>query len=73
MGINQELDPKVVYKHPSGRALGVQITLKEMTVLILNVYAPNSAKLRGDLWQDLSQEQFTREWILVGDFNMVKS
>ena len=37
--INQELDPKVVFKHPFGRALGVQITLKEMTMIIVNVYA----------------------------------
>ena len=73
MVINRDLHPKVVFKHPSGQAIGVQVTLKEATVLIVNVYASNSAKLRGGLWQDLSQEQFTGEWILVGDFNMVQS
>ena len=42
-------------------------------MLIVNIYALNSAKLRGELWQDLSQESFPGEWILVGDFNMVQS
>ena len=45
----------------------------ESTVLIVNVYALNSAKVRGGLWQDLSQEQFPGEWILVRDFDMVQS
>ena len=73
MAVNQELHPKVVFKHPSGRVIGVQVMLKETTLLIVNVYASNSAKLRGGLWHDLLQEQFPREWILVGDFNMVQS
>ena len=71
MAINQDLHPKVVFKHPSRRAIGVQVTINESTMLIVNVYALNSAKLRGGLWQDLLQEQFPGEWILVGDFNMV--
>ena len=73
MAINHDLHLKVVFKHPYGHAIGIQVTLKEATLLIVNVYYLNSAKLRGGLWQDLPQEQFTREWILVGDFNMVQS
>ena len=72
MVVNRDLYSKVVFKHPSGRAIGVQVTIKDSPLLIVNVYAPKSAKLRGALWQVLSQEQFTWEWILVGDFNMVK-
>ena len=49
MVVNQDLHPKVVFKHPSGQAIGVQVTLKEANVLIVNVYALNSAKLRGEL------------------------
>ena len=73
MAINRDLHPKMVFKHSSRRAIGIQVTLKESTVLIVNVYALNSAKLRGGLWQYLLQEQFLGEWILVGDFNMVQS
>ena len=73
MAVNQDLHPKVVFKCPSGRALGIEITIKESPVLNVNVYASNSAKLQGGLWQDLSQEQFSGEWILVRDFNMVQS
>ena len=49
MAINQYMHPNVVFKHPSGRAIGIQVMLKESTVLIVNVYALNSAKLRGVL------------------------
>ena len=51
----------------------MQVTINKAQLIIVNVYVLNSAKLRGGLWQDLSQEQFTGEWILVGDLNMVKS
>ena len=41
--------------------------------VFLNVYAPSSAKLRSSLWQGLSQEKFIGEWMLDGDFSMVKA
>ena len=50
MAVNRDLHPKVAFKHPSGRAIGVQVTIKESPVLIVNVYALNSAKMRGGLW-----------------------
>ena len=56
MVVNRDLHPMVAFKHPFGRAIGMKITINESPLLIVNVYAPNSAKLRGGVWQDLSQE-----------------
>ena len=49
MEVTRDLHPKVAFKHPFGRAIGVQITINESPLLIVNVYALNSAKLRGGL------------------------
>ena len=42
--VKQEMEPRVVYNHPSGRVLGVQIKWNSQSVTIFNVYAPNLAR-----------------------------
>ena len=51
--VHRDFKPKVVFKHPSRRALDVQITTLMTSMMAWNVYAPNNAKIRGVLWQDL--------------------
>ena len=37
------------------------------------MYTLNNAKLRRELWQDISLSSFEGEWCLLGDFNIVQS
>ena len=43
--VKRDLEPKVVFNHPSGRVHGIQIKWGNDNLTIFNVYVPNSAKL----------------------------
>lgn len=71
--VNRELCPRVVYMHPSGRALGIEIQWHTRPITILNIYAPNDAKGRAKLWSDLVHSDINGEMIVLGDSNIVEN
>ena len=71
--VNRDLEPKVVFNHPSRRFLGIQIKWGDGYLTIFNVYAPNSAKLQSKIWKDLTNLEVEGDWCILDDFNMVEA
>ena len=71
--VNFNLEPKVVFNHPSRRVIGVQIKWGDGNLTIFNIYAPNSTKLCLKTWKDLIKLDFEGDWCIIGDFSMVKA
>ena len=68
--VDKELEPTVVYNHPSGRALGVAIKLEKVRIVILNIYAPTDLRRRATFWSALaSSDPEVDSRIVGGDFN----
>ena len=70
--LNRELEPKLDFNHPSGRDIGVEVVWSNSTLMIFNVYTPNTSKLRKKIWNDLAKIYIEGEWCIMGDFNMVE-
>ena len=69
--VDRNLEPRVVYNHPSGRILRIHLKWKDKIFMIPNIYAPNRAKKRMKLWKDRADISIEGEWCIMGDFNMV--
>ena len=69
--VKRDLEPKMVFNHPSRRVLGVQIKCRDGNLMIFNIYVPNSAKLRMQFWRDLNKLGIEGEWCFLSNFNMV--
>ena len=44
--IKKDLEPRVVFNHPSDRVLGVSVKVNNALITIVNIYAPNDPKGR---------------------------
>ncbi len=73
MVVDRDLEPQVVWNHPSGRAIAVKIAWHGGAFTIVNVYGQCEAKGRAKLWSDLKDMEIEGEWCLMGDFNMVEA
>ena len=60
--VKREMEPRVVYNHPSRRVLGIQIKWDSHSVIVFNVYAPNLAKERAKIWRDLADLDIKGDW-----------
>lgn len=69
--VKNHLKPTLVLNHTSGRLLGIQIASEFGNLHICNVYGPNAAAARGELWDYLAQIP-SLEGVVCGDFNMVE-
>lgn len=70
--VKDELKPKKIWQDNDGRMLGVEVYIEEKKILIVGVYAPNSAKETFflSLQQRLNEANYDNV-ILMGDFNAV--
>ena len=70
--VRDKFSPSISFNNPSRRVLGINITLDSGPIVVTNVYGPNGASLRGEVWEYL-QHKPCMAGILTDDFNMVES
>lgn len=70
--IKKDLKPKLIKASKEGRFLFTEIQKDEKTILIANIYAPNThqAFFYKKLFQELRKLDYDC-WCLIGDFNVV--